>query len=142
MSSGAITRYKHALERAHASTKRAREKAGEVMQTAIDASLSSGTAFAFGIWNGRVGERKEYELFGVPAPLLAAVAAHGAAVMGVGRGMEGHLRSIGNGALSAHLFGIGSEMGKQWRLTGKFDGGRQTLSGQGPTANDLSNFAR
>ena len=116
MAINSLARARDHILKLQASTKRAREKAGEVMETAIETGETVGTAFAFGLWAGKVNDDKHFELAGIPIPLLVGLGAHGAALLGVGRGMESHFRSVGNGALSAHLFGIGHRMGDEWRI--------------------------
>lgn len=101
--------------RLQASTRRAREKAGEVMDHTLTAAETIGTSFAFGLWEGRISDPKHFELAGMPVPLVAGIAAHAFALLGVGRGMESHFHSVGNGALSAHLNGLGRRMGEEWK---------------------------
>lgn len=110
-----LTKVREELSRAHAATKRAREKAGEVMETVLDAGITGGTGYVLGVWEGRIAKKEQYELLGVPAPLAIALAGHAAALFGVGRGMEKHFRSVGNGGLTIHLNGLGRGQGQQWR---------------------------
>ncbi len=145
-----IAKLQHKLSVARKSTQRAREKAGELMETALETGLTSGTSWALGIWSGTLTPgSKAFEFFGVPAPLAIGIAAHAGALFGVGRGMEGHFRSVGNGALSAHLFGLGQQMGREMQArsggaspTTSLPGGIPGLSGAGVSAEDLVNLAR
>jgi hypothetical protein len=111
MASVALSKMRHQIERFKASTARAREKAGEVTHTILEIAETGGTCFAFGYYEGMITDPKKFELFSVPVPLLTGVAAHAFALLGVGRGMEDHLKAIGTGALAAHLNGIGRVMG-------------------------------
>lgn len=117
-----IAKLQNKLEAARKSSARAREKAGELMEATLDAALTGGTAFALGLWEGRAGEKKDFELFGVPAPLVVAGGAFAGMLFGVGRGMEKHVQSVGNGALAAHLNGIGRTMGQRWKSSGSLTG--------------------
>lgn len=148
MAHPAIAKYKHALERAHASTRRAREKAGEVMQTVVHATETGASAFAFGVLEGQSGTMPEP--LGIPAPLLAAAVLHGAAAFGVGRGMEDHVKALGNGALAAYAFSKGQFVGSkhkatgQWSLRGEDDNALSagpSRQGTGVSAREAANFA-
>ena len=114
MASASIARWQKKLEAARKSTARARAKAGELMENALDTGLTVGSAYMIGIWEGSTPPGgKAFEFFGVPAPLALGIGAHAAAFFGVGRGMEGHFRSVGNGALAAHLNGLGRQLGQK-----------------------------
>lgn len=128
-----ITKLQKALVTAKKSSARAREKAGELMEQALDAALTGGSAWALGLWEGRAQNRKDYELFGVPAPLVVAAGAYAGMLFGVGRGMEQHVRSIGNGALAAHLNGLGRTMGQRWASSGSL-----TASSAPPSAASIT----
>lgn len=110
-----IMKMREELSRAHAATKRAREKGGEVLESAIDAGLAGLTGWVLGQWEGRSTRSEQFEVFGVPAPLATAVAAHVGAVFGVGRNMEPRLRAIGNAGVALHMRYIGHGQGEQWR---------------------------
>jgi hypothetical protein len=115
MASQSLVKLKDKILRLQHGTARAREKAGEVMETVINAGETVGASFAFGLWEGRTNDPKQFEIAGVPVPLALGIASHAFAMFGVGRGMEAHFRNIGNGALSAHLNGIGRKMGAEWK---------------------------
>jgi hypothetical protein len=148
MASQGLARMRHQVERFKMATKNARAKAGEVTEALLTLGETAGTAFAFGYYEGAVTSPKQFEFFGVPAPLLAGLGAHAFALLGVGRGMDEHLRAIGNGALASHLNGIGRQMGKAHPIkTGEDDSpaalpaGRPHV-GAGLTADDLAAYAR
>ena len=111
-----INKAREHIMRLQQSTKKARAKAGELMETAIETAETVGSAFGFGMWEGRVQDPKHFEIGGMPIPLIVGVGAHAFALFGVGRGMDPHFRSIGNGALCAHLNGVGRRMGQQWAV--------------------------
>lgn len=96
-------------------TKRAREKTGEVMEQAISAVETAGVGFGFGFLEGQLDRPEDFELAGVPYPLLAGLVGHGLAFFGVGRGMETHLHALANGALTTHLNGLGRKMGQEYK---------------------------
>lgn len=90
-------------------TRRARQKAGEVTEKLVRTAEIGGTSFGFGFLNGRQGG---VELFGVPIELAVGIGANLFAMMGVGRGMETHLASVGDGALAAYFHTLGRGVGK------------------------------
>lgn len=147
MSSTALIKARDHILRLQAATKRAREKSAEVMENVIVAGETVGSAFLFGMWEGRVDNPKHFELGGVPVPLLVGIGAHAFAMMGVGRGMEDHFRAVGNGALASHLNGIGRRVGAESKIKkspvvtpikGELNSARQ---GVGITEADLANLA-
>lgn len=151
MSSTALVKARDHIMRLQAATKRAREKTAEVMENVITSAETVGTSFAFGLWEGRITDSKQFELGGIPIPLLAGVSAHAFALLGVGRGMEDHLRAIGNGALASHLNGIGRRVGSQSKIKKSSVRGELNASdsrtspiprrGTGITEADLANMA-
>lgn len=85
--------------------KRVKEKADKTVQQVVRTGELGGTAFAFGIVNGRW---QSPELLGVPVDLGTALLAHGAAFMGIA---EEHLHNIGDGALASYLTALGQGVG-------------------------------
>lgn len=130
-----IAKLQHKLAVARKSTARAREKAGELMETALETGLTGGMALALGVWSRSSPSSFKDLGFGVPAPLAIGIAAHAASMFGVGRGMEQHVRSLGNGAIAAHLFSVGQDM-----VAAKASAPQ--VSGVGPSTADLLNLAR
>lgn len=146
MGSLSLVRARDTITRLQQSTKRAREKAGELVESVVTAGEVSGTAFAIGFWEGRIQKPEDFEVFGVPIPLAAGLAAHTFAMLGVGRGMENHLRSVGNGALAAHLNGIGRKLGQRAKIAapavaGELPGASMNRQGAGITEEMLRNLA-
>lgn len=143
MSSPALVRLQNKLQAARKSTARAREKAGELMESALETGLASGAALALGVMSKKAPGAFKDMAFGVPAPLAIGIGAHAAALMGVGRGMEKHFRSVGNGAIAAHMFNVGQDM-----ATGGGGGllSRATsaapIQGEGVSTADLVSLAR
>ena len=117
MPTQSITKMRDTVSRLYATTKRAREKAGELTESVVTAAEVSGTAFAIGYWEGRIDKPEDFEVFGVPIPLAAGLGAHLFAIFGVGRSMESHMRSFGNGALAAHLNGVGRKLGQKAKIS-------------------------
>lgn len=122
MASAALARAQKKIVSLQQSTRKAREKAGEVLENTLTAAETVGTAFAFGVWEGRVDKPEDFEIMGIPMPLFAGVGLQALALFGVGRGMEGHMRALGNGALSAHMNGIGRRMGSEMKARGGISG--------------------
>ena len=164
MASSALSHYKNKIEHFRKATARAREKAGEMTESVLSIAETAGTAFAVGYFAGGIdktqdeinkaaGKGSAFELFGVPYPLLLGIGAHAFALMGVGRGMESHLKNVGTGALSAHLFTIGYNMKVKYPGEGKtavnkiIAGdvdmlGAASREGAGVTEQDLAALAR
>ena len=72
------------------------EKANDVVEQGIDATLVSATAFGLGVWQTRSDTQK---LLGVPIDLAVGLAAHAAGFMGVGGKAASYMHCVGNGAL-------------------------------------------
>lgn len=134
-----LTKARKYAESLKASTKRLREKAGEQAEAFLTTVETGGVAFGFGYWEGVIDDPEDFEIIGVPIPLAVGIAAHTLAFFGVGRGMENHIRAAGNGALAAHLNGVGRKLGSESKKApgpkGELTpGNRQKL---GLTAQDL-----
>ena len=76
------------------------EKANDVIEQGVDATLASATAFGLGVWQTRSDHQK---LLGVPVDLAVGLAAHAAGFMGMGGKAAPYLHSMGNGALARAL---------------------------------------
>ena len=103
------------------------QKADNVIEQGIDATLVSATAFGLGVWQTRAEYQK---LLGVPVDLLVGLAAHAAGFMGVGGKAVPHLHSVGNGALAAHFHTVGRGVGKDMRAKAGLP--PLMVSGEGP----------
>lgn len=110
-----LTKAVAAYDRLKATTARAREASGEVMEQALTVVETGGAGFLFGLLEGQIDKPEDFELAGVPYPLLAGIVGHGLAFFGIGRGMEGHMHAVANGALTAHLNGLGRKMGQEMK---------------------------
>jgi hypothetical protein len=88
------------------------EKANDVIEQGVDATLASATAFGLGVWQTRSDHQK---VLGVPVDLAMGLAAHAAGFMGMGGKAAPYLHSVGNGALSAHFHTVGRGVGKEMR---------------------------
>lgn len=148
MASAAVQTWKNKFEAAKASSRRVRQKMGETTEALIDAGLSAGTGFALGAYAGGLkadasGKVHGWEVAGVPVPLAIAGAAHMAALMGVGRGMEDRLRAIGTGALTVHAFGAGRKLVEARHLAAgaKVSGELPSRQGSGMTESMLASLA-
>ena len=129
MASLSLVKARKKIDSLQKSTRNARKKAGEVVETVVEAGETVGTAFAFGLFEGQLKDPKSFEIFTVPIPLATGLVSHAFALMGVGKGMERHMRAIGNGALAAHLNGVGRGLGKEMKTK------RAQISGEaGPDA--------
>ena len=88
------------------------QKADDVIEQGVEATLASATAFGLGIWQTRADHQK---LLGVPVYLAVGLAAHAAGFMGMGGKAAPYLHSMGNGALAAHFHTVGRGVGKEMR---------------------------
>lgn len=136
-----LSRAREKIESLQRSTARARKKAGEMMEDALTAAETSGAAFALGVWEGSVSDPKQFEFFGVPAPLAIGLGAHAMAAFGVGRGMESHFKAFGNGALAAGAFGAGRMFAAKRKGASAVRGEIAGMRGVGVTAADLAALA-
>jgi hypothetical protein len=91
---------------------KALQKADNMIEHSVEATLTSATAFGLGIWQTRADHQK---LLGVPIDLAFGLAAHTAGFMGMGGKAAPYLHSVGNGALAAHFHTVGRGVGKEMR---------------------------
>lgn len=91
-------------------TRKAREKAGEVTERVVTAGETVGAALAMGYARARFGD-KPFEIAGVPIDMGAGIIGTILSIMGVGRGMEGHVAAFSNGSMAAYAAGIGYKAG-------------------------------
>ena len=110
MAAAVIKRYEKKIASLTAASKRARSKAGEATENIMGAATTAGVATLFGSLRGKYGG-DIMKVGGIPTDLMTAGILHSLALLGVGRGMEQHLRNAGNGALSAAGFVWGAKMG-------------------------------
>ncbi|MFM7009971.1 MAG: hypothetical protein ACKO0Z_11685 [Betaproteobacteria bacterium] len=129
------------------STKRAREKAGEVVKDLVRAAEVSGVAAALGYFQGkRAADSKEsLKVFNVPLELVTGVAGHTLAAMGVA-GAEDHFKAIADGALATYFSTLGYTAGKSGKDLLASTKGDDVLSlpgvsGQSLTVDDLAKMA-
>ena len=141
-----MSRARNAMRRGEA----LKERSEHVINTSVDALVTSGAAFGLGLARGRMGGRAV--LFGVPVELGVGVMAHLAGFTGIVGKASGHAHSIGNGALAAYAYGMGHDAGKSWRsksgggapsrfvkidgMAGNGGGGRVEESGGGGLSDD------
>jgi hypothetical protein len=103
------------------------EKANDVIEQGVDATLASATAFGLGVWQTRSDHQK---LLGVPVDLAVGLAAHAAGFMGMGGKAAEYLHSVANGALSAHFHTVGRGVGKEMREKARLP--PVVVGGEGP----------
>ena len=103
----ALTRAKHAMGRV-------REKAEEAIGSGIEVAEVGGTAFGFGLANGKWGgEDGEIKMFGIPVDLGVGIALTGVSMFGgFGRYAE-HGVNLGAGAIAAYSYRTGFQLGSE-----------------------------
>lgn len=132
-------------ESAIARARSALSKADEAVDTVVHAAVTGGTAFAFGVVQGRYGG---VEVVGVPADLGAAVVLHALGFAGVAGKQTTYLHAAGNGALASYLATLGRGVGVEWKAKVLAGGGAAALPGpaaaSGSTISDaeLARLAR
>lgn len=101
------------LERLRGVATRARERAREVTTVAVETLESSGTAGLIGYLESRrqVEGRQPLQILGASLEGAVGLAAHAAALTGMGKGNEEHLRAVGNGAFAVLSYKKGRELG-------------------------------
>jgi len=102
-----------AVERYKESAANAREKARELGKVALAAGEAGATAGLIGYLEGkRTAEGKPpHTIMGAPLENAVAIAAYGAAVTGLAKGLEHHVQAAGSGALSVMAFKKGLQLG-------------------------------
>lgn len=86
---------------------RAREDARETVMAVVRSVEVGGTAFSFGIVNGRWGRP---ELLGVPVDLGGSIAFHSLGFL-MDKEIAGHLHNLGDGAMASYLTALGTGIG-------------------------------
>lgn len=147
ISMGEAVRLRDKVVRLQHSTKRAREKAGEVVTDLVRAAEVSGVAAGIGFLQGKRAKdgKAAISIFGVPLDLAIGATAHVLGIMGVG-GAEDHFKAIGDGGLATYFSTLGYQAGKTGSLTTSVKGEEYALpaasmSGQALTADDLARLA-
>lgn len=115
------------------------QKADVVVEKVTHAMVTAGTAFAFGIAQGRYAG---IQIVGVPADLGAGVVLHALGFVGIGGKGAEYMHAAGNGALASYLTGLGRGIGQEWRA--KAGGGTLPAAASGQTISDaeLARLAR
>lgn len=90
---------------------RAKKEAEKTAEKFVRSAEVGGTAFAFGVVQGRTGG---VEVVGVPIDLAVGVGLNIAGYMGAAGKMSDHLNNVGDGALAAYLTTMGQGVGKEW----------------------------
>lgn len=108
-----------------AKVKRVKEEAEESVMTVVGSVETFGTAFSFGVINGRWGNP---ELLGIPVDLGAGIALHGIGFL-VDEGGE-HLHRMGDGALSSYFGALGVGVGR--KMLEEAQKAAQALAAQAP----------
>jgi hypothetical protein len=89
------------------SVQRAREEARDTVMAVVRSVEVGGTAFSFGIINGRWGRP---ELLGIPVDLGGSLALHGLGFI-MDKEIAGHLHNLGDGAMASYLTSLGTGIG-------------------------------
>lgn len=100
--------------------KSAQKMVGSVVQT----TEVAGTAFGFGVINGRWGSP---EILGMPVDLAFGVGMHALAFLDVA---EEHAHNIGDGALASYTASLGAGIGRKMLVESNTKGALPTLQQQ------------
>lgn len=121
MASMSLKKLQRSLQSAKNSTARMRKKAREGVETLLRTGEVCGTSFVFGVVKGRSGS--DPKIGGVPVDLGLGIGGHALAMLGIGGGMENHLRGLADGALASFAttqgLGIGAGMARRASATAK-----------------------
>lgn len=91
----------------------AMKKSEEVVEHIVHGVESFGSAFAFGVLQGKYASKGGIGVMGVPVELAFGVGAYVASSMGVGGNLASHLIPLGQGALSAYATTLGRSVGSR-----------------------------
>ena len=121
LSSRDIVRYAEQAKNLKNRAQKALDKSHETVEHLVRTAEVATSAFALGVVQGKYG--KESVIMGVPIDLGAGLAAHLAAIMGIGGHMAPHLHAFGDGALACYLSTLGMATGLAWRHKGQLGSG-------------------
>jgi len=116
VSNSLVNRYKAQIESMKGRVKKVAEKSEKVVEQVTTTMIVSGTAFGFGVLQGRTGG---VEVVGVPVELLTGVALHVGGFMGLGGRKSELMHAVGNGAMATYAATMGRSVGAQWKKTGR-----------------------
>lgn len=122
---------KQKADRAMAKVRGMRDKAESMTMQLVQTMEVGGTAFGFGILQGRTGG---VEVIGVPVDLGAAFLLHLGGYVGAAGEASTHLHNIGDGAAASYLNTLGVGIGARMRSEAERAGGGATT----PTATTAS----
>lgn len=115
-------------------TANARAKAGELMESLLNAGATGITAFGLGWWSGKNKGVMPSIGDAVPADVLVAVGAHFLGLLGVGK-MDTHFRAVGNGALATFAVRQGAKIAEA-KPAKPLEGYQYDIQGQLPEYDD------
>ena len=148
LSSGHFHSAMQAASRTHGRARAALDKMHGVTRNVVRTAEVGGSAFGFGLLQGRLPEAKQ-KVMGVDIGLGSAVLLHVFGFAGIGGDYAGHLHAIGDGALASFLTkqGIlmGARMAKEAQLKGpKVQGelGDNGIEGQDLSDDELADLSR
>ena len=124
--------------RAESAISRARSalaKADVAVDKVVHATVTGGSAFMFGVVQGRYGG---VEIVGVPVDLGAAVLLHAAGFMGIGGKASEYMHAAGNGALASYLTTLGRGVGVEWKARALSAGGAPGLPAAAASGSTIS----
>lgn len=105
---------------------RVKAEAEATTEKVIRTAEVGGTAFAFGVLQGRT---RGVEIMGVPVELIAGIGLNLGGYFGVAGKMSDHLNNVGDGALAAYLVLMGQGVGAEWHEKDVSKGGKKQVKG-------------
>lgn len=121
---------KQKADRAMAKVRGMRDKAESMTMQLVQTMEVGGTAFGFGILQGRTGG---VEVIGVPVDLGAAFLLHLGGYVGAAGEASSHLHNIGDGAAASYLNTLGVGIGARMRSEAERAGGGTAAATPGAT---------
>ena len=129
ITAGHLNKLKSQVEKFQNRARAISAKGEQMMQQASDTAVTTGTAFALGVVQGKTGG---FEIMSMPLDLLVGAGAHVAGFMKLGGKNSAHLHNVGNGALALYAGTMGRAIGANWKATGKLSLGGARVAGELP----------
>lgn len=107
LSLGQLADIENKYTSARKAVQKVRAEAQETVMSVVRSVEVGGTAFSFGIVNGRWGRP---ELLGVPVDLGGSMVLHSLGFL-LDKELAGHLHNLGDGAMASYLTSLGTGIG-------------------------------
>lgn len=131
-----IIRFKNQAEALKKRAASVIEKHHSKIEAVVRTVEVSGSAFAFGLLQGKFRKQGGVTILNVPVDLIAGAAFHALGLAGVAGSHSSHLHAFGDGALASYFTTLGRGVGSSWGgVAGSIEGDR-SVSGGGSLADE------